>query len=360
VLFRGPRPMWLSGKVRLTDKVLQESLTAYGFPSGHVTGAIVFYGLVFATKVPLSTTGKCAAVTSIATCVGLARMLAMAHLPIDVVGALPLGLVVLPPCIFVTKKYLASPKTKVDPVRPSKRIASANLIVGCSLMLVGLRYLKPGHTRWASKDLTLAIGVAIATGLTHLMLLAQRGLGYYPHHGELSLLPRVTRLAMGLVGQLAGYGVLRIARTRSLVATPWVSEIAAIASIYGCIHSWGAWVVPSLCPAQGPQATDGLKSGLKQIFAMEETLEETLEEKDKKIRELEKALAAARIAQPLDRQGPTPPHTPTPQRSPMGPVPVEPQGGAWVNVPSLDLLPEGGPSLEPSPTLNGVSGPSTP
>eukprot|EP00656_Telonema_subtile_P013140 TRINITY_DN16669_c0_g1_i1.p1 TRINITY_DN16669_c0_g1~~TRINITY_DN16669_c0_g1_i1.p1 ORF type:complete len:335 (-),score=35.77 TRINITY_DN16669_c0_g1_i1:45-1049(-) len=220
VAFRGPRPMWLSGSVRLTDKVLQESLTAYGFPSGHVTGAIVFYGLVFATKAPVSTPAKCAAVTSVATCVGLARMLAMAHLPVDVIGAVPLGLLVLPPCIHFTQRYLKKPKTKHDPVRPSKRIASANLAVGCALLLVALRLLNPRHTRWASKDLTLAIGITIATGLSHLMLLTQRGLKFYPHHGELSIGTRASRLALGLLGQLAGYGVLKVARSRSLVSTP--------------------------------------------------------------------------------------------------------------------------------------------
>ena len=136
---------------------LLQSLTTYGFPSGHVTGAIVFYGLAFGCQhdsslfgdgfsglqLPLSGPARVVLVGTIATCVGLARMLALAHLPCDVVGAVPLGLLVLPPCLHLSRKYMNDPRTKYDPVRPSRRIASANIAMGSLLLLVAIRLLKP-------------------------------------------------------------------------------------------------------------------------------------------------------------------------------------------------------------------------
>ena len=137
--------------------LLLQSLTTYGFPSGHVTGAIVFYGLAFGCQhdsslfgdgfsglqLPLSGPARVVLVGTIATCVGLARMLALAHLPCDVVGAVPLGLLVLPPCLHLSRKYMNDPRTKYDPVRPSRRIASANIAMGSLLLLVAIRLLKP-------------------------------------------------------------------------------------------------------------------------------------------------------------------------------------------------------------------------
>ena len=306
--------MWLSQGVAVSDKVLAESLTAYGFPSGHVSGAIVFYGLVIGLKcTQLTPTARCAAVTAIASAVGVARMVAMAHLPVDVLGAVPLALMILPACLKLSQRYLTNSKCGRDPVRPSKRVASANLAVGSLLLLVGLRLLKPHQMRWASKDLTLAIGIAISTGLAHLMLLAQRSLGFFPHTGELSMGQRFQRLGLGLVGQLAGYGVLRVARQRSLrFKAPWVSEIAIIPTIYGCLHSWSAWVVPSLIPATSLRRVPTVE------LLQERSFEEVIVRKQKRIQQLEAqaTVLRAELAHSRDASRETTPKT-TPDVSPI-------------------------------------------
>lgn len=88
------------------------------------------------------------------------------------------------------------------------------------------------HTRWASKDLTLAIGVNIAMGLAHLMMIGQRGLGIYPHQGALSLMRRAMRLFLGLVGQLAGCASLN----ESLIGCPHRQYPTAICCLCMRIH----------------------------------------------------------------------------------------------------------------------------
>lgn len=41
--FKGPRPYWVSDKVKTLDPTLE---TSYGFPSGHSTGMIAIYGVI--------------------------------------------------------------------------------------------------------------------------------------------------------------------------------------------------------------------------------------------------------------------------------------------------------------------------
>lgn len=42
-VLKGPRPYWLSDKVKTLDPTLE---TSYGFPSGHSTGMIAIYGVM--------------------------------------------------------------------------------------------------------------------------------------------------------------------------------------------------------------------------------------------------------------------------------------------------------------------------
>jgi membrane-associated phospholipid phosphatase len=42
-MLKGPRPYWLSDKVKTLDPTLE---TSYGFPSGHSTGMVAIYGVL--------------------------------------------------------------------------------------------------------------------------------------------------------------------------------------------------------------------------------------------------------------------------------------------------------------------------
>lgn len=89
-----------------------ERASGYGFPSGHVEGAILLYGFLFylaAVAIPQRPLrwliqGACLAIIGL---VAVQRVYVGAHWPSDILGGLLLGGLLLAPVIWVHRRYLA-------------------------------------------------------------------------------------------------------------------------------------------------------------------------------------------------------------------------------------------------------------
>lgn len=87
ILVHSPRPYWVSSGVQALSHY-----PSFGFPSGHAQNAVVFFGFIAAWLKKRWVTGLC---ISTILLIGLARVYQAVHYPLDIIGGMIIGVLLL-------------------------------------------------------------------------------------------------------------------------------------------------------------------------------------------------------------------------------------------------------------------------
>lgn len=87
ILVHSPRPYWVSFEVQALSHY-----PSFGFPSGHAQNAVIFFGYIAAWMRKKWVTGLCIITILL---IGLARVYQAVHYPLDIIGGMVIGLLLL-------------------------------------------------------------------------------------------------------------------------------------------------------------------------------------------------------------------------------------------------------------------------
>lgn len=236
IISKGPRPYWLSDKIRTLDPTLE---TSFGFPSGHTASAACIQGVVawrFNQPWLWALCGTYIAVLA------YSRVYTGAHFIHDVIGGAVCGGIVLLADIFIEVVLGHVPGTPGS-------LVEATLMAWLGMVTLATAYIfsdGSGRLKLATTvEAVCGAGFAFGTAVSHLVM---------------AVLPRpcVPESHMTVVSVLYSLGVLVMIANiiQNLPEYPDGSRDATSVLLtvagFACMQIWTLWAVPALnsvCPS---------------------------------------------------------------------------------------------------------------
>jgi membrane-associated phospholipid phosphatase len=198
-LLHEPRPYWLGGVMALADEV------SYGIPSTHASNTLAVWGLIAAT---VKKSWLWILSILLILLIGISRLYLAVHFPQDVLGGWLLGLLMLFLFIRYEIQFLAWWKQKTAGTQITLGFILSIAVIVIGALVLALISGSPDPPEWAAFS-TEARDIDHYITLAGFLFGAITGVGlmgkYAPFETEGSLLQRIGRYIVGIIGLLALY-----------------------------------------------------------------------------------------------------------------------------------------------------------